>query len=127
MVDNPLTDDDFENLCIIPESICIDLKNQFIKPIVFDSNSNRDSKLINFDHFQYNDEKVKQESQSTQKQGKTCCNCKNSKCLKLYCDCLRNGQACGPDCNCNSCENKVNNEARNKKLVELTKKADKVN
>ena len=36
--------------------------------------------------------------------GKRCmkCNCKNSKCLKLYCDCFKNGLPCH-DCNCEGC------------------------
>ena len=32
------------------------------------------------------------------------CNCRNTKCLKLYCECLRRGDTC-KDCNCNGCEN----------------------
>ena len=32
------------------------------------------------------------------------CNCKNSKCLKLYCECFRNGRYC-QDCNCKDCHN----------------------
>ncbi|EFN51873.1 hypothetical protein CHLNCDRAFT_139785 [Chlorella variabilis] len=39
------------------------------------------------------------------------CNCKKSKCLKLYCDCFANGGYCGPACSCSSCANKVENRA----------------
>jgi hypothetical protein len=28
------------------------------------------------------------------------CKCKNTKCLKLYCECLRNKATCGPSCQC---------------------------
>lgn len=28
------------------------------------------------------------------------CNCKKSKCLKLYCECFAKGLICGVDCNC---------------------------
>lgn len=28
------------------------------------------------------------------------CKCKNTKCLKLYCECLRNKATCGPACQC---------------------------
>jgi hypothetical protein len=35
--------------------------------------------------------------------GRTC-NCKNSKCLKLYCECFASGEYCR-DCNCVGCEN----------------------
>ena len=43
---------------------------------------------------------------STEKEAKTCikCNCKNSKCLKLYCECFRAGHYCG-GCNCINCRN----------------------
>ena len=37
------------------------------------------------------------------------CNCKKSKCLKLYCDCFANGGYCGAACSCVSCANKVEN------------------
>lgn len=33
------------------------------------------------------------------------CNCKNSKCLKLYCECFRQGKMCGPECSCKNCQN----------------------
>lgn len=32
------------------------------------------------------------------------CNCKNSKCLKLYCECFAAGRLC-KDCNCDNCSN----------------------
>jgi hypothetical protein len=40
------------------------------------------------------------------------CNCKKSKCLKLYCECFIAGKVCGPDCNCNGCENTCNHDSR---------------
>jgi len=40
------------------------------------------------------------------------CNCKRSKCLKLYCDCFALGLGCGPDCNCQGCCNTEGNEER---------------
>lgn len=33
------------------------------------------------------------------------CNCKNSKCLKLYCECFAKGHSCGAHCNCRNCHN----------------------
>ncbi|KAL4459854.1 hypothetical protein ABPG74_003380 [Tetrahymena malaccensis] len=36
------------------------------------------------------------------------CNCKKTKCLKLYCDCFAVGELCGQDCKCVEC---CNNEA----------------
>lgn len=40
------------------------------------------------------------------------CNCKNSQCLKLYCECFRNNMTCNNSCNCVSCKNKTNNKNR---------------
>lgn len=36
--------------------------------------------------------------------GKTCCNCKKSKCIKLYCDCFRSNKLC-TNCSCGDCLN----------------------
>lgn len=33
------------------------------------------------------------------------CNCKKSKCLKLYCECFANNRFCGAHCACNGCSN----------------------
>eukprot|EP01017_Pseudomicrothorax_dubius_P047492 TRINITY_DN8544_c0_g4_i1.p1 TRINITY_DN8544_c0_g4~~TRINITY_DN8544_c0_g4_i1.p1 ORF type:complete len:458 (-),score=101.17 TRINITY_DN8544_c0_g4_i1:188-1561(-) len=42
-----------------------------------------------------------------------CCNCKKSRCLKLYCDCFANGEFC-QGCNCVNCANiEENVEERN--------------
>ncbi|XP_050124041.1 protein tesmin/TSO1-like CXC 5 isoform X2 [Malus sylvestris] len=38
------------------------------------------------------------------------CNCKNSRCLKLYCECFTAGIYC-EGCNCSNCHNNVDNEA----------------
>jgi len=38
------------------------------------------------------------------------CNCKNSKCLKLYCECLAHGEYCDDRCNCCDCHNNVQKE-----------------
>jgi hypothetical protein len=35
---------------------------------------------------------------------KNCCNCKKSRCLKLYCDCFAKGEYCH-GCNCINCHN----------------------
>jgi hypothetical protein len=39
--------------------------------------------------------------------GPKSCNCKKSKCLKLYCDCFGAGLFCGDDCACESCGNRI--------------------
>eukprot|EP00126_Sphaerothecum_destruens_P008222 Sdes_comp20130_c0_seq4m13216 len=33
------------------------------------------------------------------------CNCKNSRCLKLYCECFASGEYCLDTCNCRDCNN----------------------
>lgn len=49
------------------------------------------------------------------------CNCRNSKCLKLYCDCLRNGNTC-LNCNCTDCENYEGSKLREEKINKIKKK-----
>lgn len=36
---------------------------------------------------------------------KTQCNCKNSRCVKMYCECFKNGAKCGDNCSCIDCYN----------------------
>ena len=50
--------------------------------------------------------------QSDVKSTRTTCNCKKSKCLKLYCDCFALGMGCSPDCNCADCANQEDHEER---------------
>ncbi|XP_038700945.1 protein tesmin/TSO1-like CXC 5 isoform X1 [Tripterygium wilfordii] len=44
------------------------------------------------------------------------CNCKNSRCLKLYCECFATGIYCD-NCNCISCLNNVDNESARQEAV----------
>lgn len=39
---------------------------------------------------------------------KICCNCKKSKCLKLYCECFAANKFC-EGCNCQNCSNQAEN------------------
>ncbi|XP_052111802.1 protein tesmin/TSO1-like CXC 5 isoform X2 [Arachis duranensis] len=55
---------------------------------------------------------------STPKKSKQC-NCKNSRCLKLYCECFASGMYCD-GCNCTNCQNNVDNEAARQEAVGLT-------
>ncbi|GAQ85983.1 hypothetical protein KFL_002640050 [Klebsormidium nitens] len=48
------------------------------------------------------------------------CNCKNSRCLKLYCECFASGHYCGPECNCQGCCNNAENEVTRQEAVEAT-------
>jgi len=47
------------------------------------------------------------------------CNCKNSRCLKLYCECFASGHYCD-GCNCTSCCNNPQHEASRQEAVEAT-------
>lgn len=47
------------------------------------------------------------------------CNCKNSRCLKLYCECFASGVYCD-GCNCVNCCNNVGNEATRHEAIEAT-------
>ena len=41
------------------------------------------------------------------------CNCKNSNCIKNYCDCFQNGKSCTSKCRCVNCLNKIQNNNNN--------------
>ncbi|KAK7311791.1 hypothetical protein RJT34_10149 [Clitoria ternatea] len=47
------------------------------------------------------------------------CNCKNSRCLKLYCECFAAGIYCD-GCNCVNCYNNMDNEAARQEAVGIT-------
>ena len=49
---------------------------------------------------------------------KLTCNCKKSKCLKLYCDCFSVGIFCGPECNCANCFNDDKHPNERNKAIE---------
>jgi len=54
-------------------------------------------------------------------QPKTVCNCKKSKCLKLYCECFILGQYCDASCNCSPCYNTIENREERDKIVKSLK------
>ncbi|KAK4370244.1 hypothetical protein RND71_009719 [Anisodus tanguticus] len=47
------------------------------------------------------------------------CNCKHSRCLKLYCECFASGIYCD-GCNCANCLNNAENEGARREAVEAT-------
>ncbi|KAK7858134.1 protein tesmin/tso1-like cxc 5 [Quercus suber] len=55
---------------------------------------------------------------STPKKQKQC-NCRSSRCLKLYCECFAAGIYCD-NCNCLNCQNNVENEAARQEAVGVT-------
>ena len=71
--------------------------------ITFGSNHNSNSSNESFvqNHFGAKLDEV----EIKEPQKKTTCNCKKSKCLKLYCECFAAGGTCSKDCNCESCHN----------------------
>jgi len=54
---------------------------------------------------------------------KICCNCKKSRCLKLYCDCFARGEYCKGDCNCVQCLNtKATEKERQLAMISIIEK-----
>ncbi len=50
------------------------------------------------------EDKYNQNIRINEQNGKVQCNCRKSKCLKLYCECFSNGDYCA-NCNCVDCHN----------------------
>lgn len=56
---------------------------------------------------------------TNQTQQRKACNCRNSKCLKLYCECFASGVYCVPGhCNCNPCQNNLQYEEVRQQAVQ---------
>lgn len=47
------------------------------------------------------------------------CHCKNSQCLKLYCDCFANGEFCRDGCQCHNCKNNVDHAEERARAVKI--------
>ena len=45
------------------------------------------------------------------------CNCKKTKCLKMYCECFSSGKTC-INCNCLDCKNREDNTIDRDKAIE---------
>ena len=84
-----------------------------------ESNSGNIASLLSFLHHcrlsskKGGGKKAKEVAATTRKH----CNCKNSRCLKLYCECFASGRYCS-DCNCVSCCNNQENESFRQAAVE---------
>lgn len=63
-------------------------------------------------------DKVKFQFQSIKTE--ICCTCKHSSCIKLYCDCFKNGLYCN-GCNCLNCLNKLEFESLRKQSIDYIK------
>lgn len=64
--------------------------------------------------------RVKEQFYNERRNKKYHCTCKNSKCLKLYCDCFTNGEYC-IDCNCQDCSNTLDNAKEVRSIFEKVK------
>jgi len=87
--------------------------------INFGTNNNSNSSQSSFvkKHF---GEKLNEETESKETKKKICCNCKKSKCLKLYCDCFAAGEYCTKDCNCTNCYNLQEHEKERQAAIDST-------
>ena len=69
-----------------------------------------------------NETKLKSAADKKKKRHISCC-CKNSRCLKFYCECFRNKGFCGSYCRCLECKNISKfSDDRKKALKEILKK-----
>ena len=112
---------------ILPELDRQDLNiNLFDSPLIFgqhgfDKDPNFNIFLPGLDGFQFSE--MSKEPRTIPQPGK--CNCRNSQCLKMYCDCLKRGDFCN-GCNCIGCENHQTSEVRKVKIDSLFEKQKKV-
>jgi Tesmin/TSO1-like CXC domain, cysteine-rich domain len=53
------------------------------------------------------------------------CNCKKSKCLKLYCECFARQMYCTGSCSCQNCHNNLSHEKERQKAITMTLERDK--
>ena len=49
------------------------------------------------------------------------CNCKKSRCLKLYCECFKNQEYCSSECNCLNCYNNHKHEEEREETIQRMK------
>ena len=47
------------------------------------------------------------------------CNCKNSGCLKRYCECFSRMRYCSANCQCKNCYNNINNEKKRSEAIKV--------
>ena len=77
-------------------------------------NMNINMNVSNYYHLYLADPKIEEKFQKEKEKKNCICNCRRSKCLKLYCDCFANKEFC-VDCNCQGCSNVIGNELEIKK------------
>ena len=47
----------------------------------------------------------------------THCNCKKTKCVRLYCDCFSKNRICGEMCNCEGCDNRDEDSEERARII----------
>jgi len=81
---------------------------------ILSDDSTRNSSIINSSSTAFSLEKF----ENTIPNKSVTCSCKNSQCLKLYCECFSAGGYCDPElCSCKGCSNNIQNEV--KKQIKL--------
>lgn len=82
------------------------------------NNHNRNHKNKDNSNKPKSRESSKSKNTNNSKKNKQYCNCKNSNCLKLYCDCFKFGRYCKPQlCSCLECFNNHNYEILRQKSI----------
>ena len=66
--------------------------------------------------------KIKQKTHEKRSKRKITCNCKNSSCIKMYCECFRENGYCNKNCKCKDCKNFQNSTDRNLNLQNISKR-----
>lgn len=100
---------------IIPLQNLSNVKKAFLQDD-FNNEENLDLKIYN-----YQKQNIQIQKKKNHEYNFLGCNCRNTKCLQLYCDCLKKGLFC-ENCNCLDCENTPHSISRKKIMIKLEKK-----